>query len=152
MVLPSLETAPYSPDMSDSMPYPELTSAVEYWAAALSRYDRNLPLWKIHIFRDELYSSLKRRVEGHWYPEQPDRGQGYRALLCAERVDGVLLDALRKAGLHGLDFRKIQNEHYLIMYIDPGHVSLRVSPSYMLYSKRAEITQTLFPAQVNVQA
>lgn len=38
-------------------------------------------------------------MEGHWYPDNPERGQGYRALLCAERVDTLLAEALWKAGI-----------------------------------------------------
>lgn len=123
---------------------PELNSAVEYWVSSLQRHDKSLPVWKVQTFRDALFAGIRRRFEGHWYPEQPERGQGYRALLCAERVDNLLLEALWKAGLTDVDFRKIANEQHMVMYIDPGHVALRVSPSYMS-SRRSEITHTLFP-------
>ena len=84
---------------------------------------------------------MKKRCEGHWYPEDPDRGQGYRSLICAERADTLLLDALKKAQLT-LDFRQICGEE-AVMYVDPGNVSIRLFPSYA--RGRRDTTQTLFP-------
>jgi protein Tob/BTG len=115
---------------------------VMYWVEALNKQHPNLPPWKLTTFRDTLFNGIQRRVEGHWYPDDPNRGQGYRALLCAERVDGILVDALQRAQL-SFDFRAF-GEH-VVMYIDPGNVSLRVSSSYNA-GRRGEVTTTLFPA------
>jgi len=141
VVLATLEPSP-SVDVPVNNDCPELHSAVAYWVDLLLKYDRNTPLWKIQTFRDQLFKGIKRRIDGHWYPDNPDRGQGYRALLCAERVDGLLLEALYRAGLADVDLRPL--DQHLVMYIDPGNVSLRVSPSHA-HGRRAETTLTVFP-------
>lgn len=109
------------------------------------KHDKNVPSWKLKTFHEELFIGLKRRCEGHWYPEEPDRGQGYRSLICAERVDTLLLDASKKAQL-SLDFRQICGEE-AVMYVDPGNVSIRLFPSYA--RGRRDTTQTLFPNNGN---
>jgi BTG family len=109
------------------------------------KHDKNVPNWKLKTFHEELFNGLKRRCEGHWYPEDPDRGQGYRSLICAERVDTLLLDALKKAQLT-LDMRQICGEE-AVMYVDPGNVSIRLFPPYA--RGRRDITQTLFPINTN---
>ena len=140
--------------MNDSLPNeiinntvnerPELLTAVTYWTNAVIKHDKNVPTWKLKTFYDCLFHGLKQRCEGHWYPEDPDRGQGYRSLICAERVDTLLLDALHKAQLPGLDFRLVCGEE-AVMYVDPGNVSIRMFPAYAR-GRRDTTTQTLFPA------
>jgi len=120
---------------------PELITAVTYWTTAVSKHDKNLPTWKVKAFQEELFQGLKKRCEGHWYPDNPDRGQGYRALICAERVDTLLLEALRKAQL-SLDLRQICGEE-VVMYVDPGNVSVRQFPPYARGSRNT-LTHTLF--------
>jgi len=125
---------------------PELLTAVTYWATALLKHDKTVPNWKIKTFQEELFLGLKRRCEGHWYPEDPNRGQGYRALICAERVDTLLLEALKKAQLSTFDLRQICGDE-VVMYVDPGNVSIRQFPPYA--RGRRDITQTLFPNTTN---
>jgi hypothetical protein len=147
VVLAALETS--SSDFATSsaegpQECPELRSAVTYWVSALLNHDKQTPLWKMQIFQDELFRGLRKRIDGHWYPDNPDRGQGYRALLCAERVDGLLQGALYKAGLAEVDFRT--SDQHMVMYIDPGNVSLRITPSHA-HGRRAETTHILFPPE-----
>lgn len=136
VVLAALETSSAIDDC------PEIRSAVAYWVNALLNHDKEAPMWKIHIFQDDLFHGLRKRIDGHWYPENPDRGQGYRALLCAERVDGLLQHALYRADLANVDFRT--NDQHMVMYIDPGNVSVRVTPSHP-HGRRAETTHIVFP-------
>jgi len=107
----------------------ELWTAACWWATALTRADRNLSSATIKKFRDSLLRGLRCRIEGHWYPENPDRGQGYRALVCAETTDGLLLDAADAAGIGASNFRNIFPS-FTYMWIDPGHVSYRHGRMY----------------------
>jgi len=136
---PSEATVPEFAHSSNELP--ELITAVTYWSTAVAKHDKNIPSWKVKTFQEELFHGLKRRCEGHWYPENPERGQGYRALICAERVDTLLLNALKKAQLTSLDLRQICGEE-VVMYVDPGNVSVRLFPPYA--RGRRDITQTLF--------
>eukprot|EP01111_Echinosteliopsis_oligospora_P018588 TRINITY_DN8620_c1_g1_i1.p1 TRINITY_DN8620_c1_g1~~TRINITY_DN8620_c1_g1_i1.p1 ORF type:complete len:185 (-),score=25.89 TRINITY_DN8620_c1_g1_i1:182-736(-) len=120
---------------------PEILTAVTYWTSAVLKYDKTLPLDKIRRFSEELYYGLKQRCDGHWYPEDPVRGQGYRALICAERVDTLLITALQKAQL-SLDLRQICGEE-VVMYVDPGNVSVRLFPPY---ARGRNTVHTLFPS------
>jgi len=101
----------------------ELEAAASFWTKSIERHYSNISSTKLELFQEELLTQLKQRIAGHWYPESPLRGQGYRAVLCSERVDSILYIAERKAELN-IDFRSIFPEH-VILYLDPGCVSVR---------------------------
>jgi len=102
----------------------EVIVAATWWATALSRADRSLGPEAINAFRNTLAHGIRRRIAGHWYPEDPMRGQGYRALVCAESTDGLLLDAADAAGVGASNFRTIFPS-FTYMFLDPGNVTYR---------------------------
>ena len=66
-----------------------------------------LPRRRVDLFGEELEKGLKKKFEGHWYPDKPFKGSGYRCVRCnGEKVDSVIMNAARNAGL---DLEEVKN-------------------------------------------
>ncbi|GAM25093.1 hypothetical protein SAMD00019534_082680 [Acytostelium subglobosum LB1] len=125
-----------SPPLSDIEQYltayntdlPELVVAACWWADSLGKLNGNIPKENIRRFRKELIVGLRDRTKGHWYPDAPERGQGYRAVICEETTDRLLIDAAKRSDIHG-DFRTFFKQN-TTMWIDPGNVTYRHGKHY----------------------
>ncbi|XP_060111180.1 protein Tob2-like [Heteronotia binoei] len=81
-----------------------------------------LPWRRVDHFSKELEQLLKRRYEGHWYPETPLKGSAYRCICIGKTQDSVVELAARRSGLTVGDVQdSIPAE--LIVWIDPFEVS-----------------------------
>eukprot|EP01112_Ceratiomyxa_fruticulosa_P018373 TRINITY_DN5860_c0_g1_i2.p2 TRINITY_DN5860_c0_g1~~TRINITY_DN5860_c0_g1_i2.p2 ORF type:complete len:149 (-),score=23.09 TRINITY_DN5860_c0_g1_i2:101-547(-) len=107
----------------------EIWTAACWWATAINKAAPSLSAVTINKFRDSLLTGLKTRIESHWYVENPIKGQGYRALVCAETTDALLLNAAEASGIGASNFRKIFPSE-TVMWIDPGNVSYRHGQMY----------------------
>lgn len=100
-----------------------------------------LPRRRVDVFGEELEKGLKKKFEGHWYPDKPFKGSGFRCVRCnGEKVDPVMVTAATNAGL---DLTEIKNyiPEELTLWIDPSEVSYRIcekGPIKILYSDRHE--------------
>ncbi|KAN0041608.1 hypothetical protein ACTFIV_004152 [Dictyostelium citrinum] len=107
---------------------PELVVAACWWAESLGKLNMNIPKENIKRFRKELIFALRDRIKGHWYPDYPERGQGYRAIICEETTDRLLMDAAKKSDIVG-EFRQLVKQN-TTMWIDPGNVTYRHGKHY----------------------
>ncbi|EFA77414.1 enoyl-CoA hydratase [Heterostelium album PN500] len=135
-----------SPPLSDIEQYlsayssdlPELVVAACWWADSLAKLNNHIPKDNIRRFRKELIIGLRDRTKGHWYPDNPERGQGYRAVVCEETTDRLLIDAAKRSDIHG-EFRSFFKQN-TTMWIDPGNVTYRHGKHY---------EKTLYPFNSN---
>merc|ERR1712146_392892 len=73
----------------------------------------------------ELASRMLRKFEGHWHPDTPERGSGYRHISCgAVAADALVTDALEVAMTGSA--RKANVPQDVSMWVDPGSVSIKV--------------------------
>lgn len=100
-----------------------------------------LPRRRVNLFGEALEIGLKKKFEGHWYPERPCKGSGFRCVrVNGENVDPVMINATFECGLN-LDEVKSYLPAELTIWIDPGEVSYRISekgPVKILHSERRE--------------
>lgn len=100
-----------------------------------------LPRRRVDLFGEELEKGLKRKFEGHWYPEKPYKGSGFRCVRCnGEHVDPVIVHAAQSAGLDLLEIKNYIPEE-LTLWIDPSEVSYRIGEKgtiKILYTDRHE--------------
>ncbi|KAK0045391.1 protein Tob1 [Biomphalaria pfeifferi] len=100
-----------------------------------------LPRRRVDLFGEELEVGLKEKFQGHWYPEQPSKGSGFRCLKGnGDEVDPVLVYAAVKAGLDITEVRSYLPED-LTLWIDPSEVSYKIGekgPVKVLYSDRKD--------------
>ncbi|KAH9525283.1 transducer of ERBB2 [Bulinus truncatus] len=96
---------------------------------------------RVDLFGEELEIGLKDKFQGHWYPEQPSKGSGYRCLKGnGDEVDPVVVVAAIKAGLDIVEVRSYLPED-LTLWIDPSEVSYKIGekgPVKILYSDRKD--------------
>ncbi|KAG9267772.1 protein Tob1, partial [Astyanax mexicanus] len=94
-----------------------------------------LPRRRVNIFGEELERQLKKKYEGHWYPDKPFKGSGYRCIHVGEKVDPVVEEAAKESGL---DIEDVRNNlpQDLSVWIDPFEVSYQIGekgPVKVLY-------------------
>lgn len=94
-----------------------------------------LPRRRVNIFGEELERQLKRKYEGHWYPDKPYKGSGFRCIHVGEKVDPVVEQAAKESGL---DIEDVRNNlpQDLSVWIDPFEVSYQIGekgPVKVLY-------------------
>ncbi|XP_006980253.2 protein Tob2 [Peromyscus maniculatus bairdii] len=84
-----------------------------------------LPRRRADLFGEELERLLKKKYEGHWYPEKPLKGSGFRCVHIGETVDPVVELAAKRSGLAVEDVRANVPEE-LSVWIDPFEVSYQI--------------------------
>lgn len=84
-----------------------------------------LPRRRVNIFGEELERLLKKKYEGHWYPEKPYKGSGFRCIHVGEKVDPVIEQASKESGLDIDDVRGNLPQD-LSVWIDPFEVSYQI--------------------------
>ncbi|KAL7860368.1 hypothetical protein AOLI_G00167170 [Acnodon oligacanthus] len=100
-----------------------------------SSIPHNLPRRRVNIFGEELERQLKQKYEGHWYPDKPYKGSGFRCIHVGEKVDPVVEQAAKESGL---DIEDVRNNlpQDLSVWIDPFEVSYQIGekgPVKVLY-------------------
>ncbi|KAK7938341.1 hypothetical protein WMY93_001667 [Mugilogobius chulae] len=94
-----------------------------------------LPRRRVNIFGEELERQLKQKYEGHWYPDKPYKGSGFRCIHVGEKVDPVVEKAAKESGLDIDDVRNNLPQE-LSVWIDPYEVSYQIGekgPVKVLY-------------------
>ncbi|GFN78456.1 protein tob1 [Plakobranchus ocellatus] len=98
-----------------------------------------LPRRRVDLFGEELEVGLKEKFEGHWYPDRPSKGSGYRCVKGnGDGIDPVIIDAATKAGLDIFEVKTYLPED-LTIWIDPYEVSYKIGERgvvKVLYSDR----------------
>lgn len=84
-----------------------------------------LPRRRADLFGEELERLLRRRYEGHWYPDKPLKGSGFRCVHIGGVVDPVVELAAKRSGLAVEDVRANVPEE-LSVWIDPFEVSYQI--------------------------
>ncbi|XP_063309453.1 protein Tob1 [Pelobates fuscus] len=84
-----------------------------------------LPRRRVNIFGEELERLLKKKYEGHWYPDRPYKGSGFRCIHVGEKVELVIEQAANESGLDIEDVRRNLPQD-LNVWIDPSEVSYQI--------------------------
>lgn len=62
------------------MMHTELNFALNF---IISHLYNKLPRRRVDVFREELENGFQHRFQGHWYPEEPSKGSGFRCVKLA---------------------------------------------------------------------
>jgi hypothetical protein len=94
---------------------------------------------------------LTAKFTGHWYPEDPARGSGFRAIANDCRLDALFAVAAREAGLPDIE-RLLHHTRPSIMFVNPGVVKVRnlalhsATPAHVVWSSAGQASpQTMSP-------
>uniref|UniRef100_A0A3B3ZGD9 Anti-proliferative protein domain-containing protein n=1 Tax=Periophthalmus magnuspinnatus TaxID=409849 RepID=A0A3B3ZGD9_9GOBI len=79
---------------------------------------------KIDLFVERLAVALQDKFKGHWYPDNPSKGQAYRCIRInkCHRQDPEIFQACQESGIQYQDL-KLPDE--LTLWVDPGEVCCR---------------------------
>ena len=98
-----------------------------------------LPRRRVDLLGTEIENGLKKKFEGHWYPDQPMKGSGYRCVrVSGEKIDPVMIKAATSVGV-SLEEMTEYMPLELTLWIDPNEVSYKIGEKgqvKILYSNR----------------
>lgn len=79
---------------------------------------------KINEFSKRLTAILTAKFRGHWFPEEPKKGQGYRCIRINENcsIDGSIAQACSDCSIN---YRSLRLPVELTLWIDPNEVTCR---------------------------
>ncbi|XP_028292877.1 protein BTG3-like [Gouania willdenowi] len=88
---------------------------------SLVKLKNNVKAEKIDLFGKRLAVVLQEKFEGHWYPENPSKGQAYRCIRVnnLHQQDPELLRACRESGIKYSD---LGLPWEITLWVDPGEV------------------------------
>jgi len=101
--------------------YEEVSAAVNFLVNLLAGSGR-ISRECCDRFRDNIERKLKEFYTGHWFPELPHKGSGYRCIRINHSMDPLLDSAAVDSGIKDL-ISYLPNE--LTMWVDPFDVSYR---------------------------
>ncbi|CAN9501566.1 unnamed protein product [Ophioblennius macclurei] len=99
-------------------------AAVVFFLKRLVKKRERLNSEKIELFVERLAVALQEKFKGHWYPENPSRGQAYRCIRVNRfyRQDPELLRACKESGVQYSDLGLPRE---FTLWVDPGEVCCR---------------------------
>ncbi|KAL3971512.1 hypothetical protein ACER0C_027031 [Sarotherodon galilaeus] len=99
-------------------------AAVVFFLKRLVKKGEKLEAEKVELFVERLAVALQEKFKGHWYPENPSKGQAYRCIRVNRfhRQDPELLRACRESGIQYSDLGLPRE---LTLWVDPGEVCCR---------------------------
>ncbi|XP_073426020.1 maternal B9.10 protein-like [Dendrobates tinctorius] len=101
----------------------ELLAGVDYVKTVANRF-QILDSTTVAIFGENLAAILCKRFTGHWYPENPIKGQAYRCIrINSESRDESILEA---CALTHIGFQDLALPKEFTLWIDPFDVSCRL--------------------------
>lgn len=114
---------PGGEDQRDVEPHSEMEVAAGFLAQKLlNKYNGDTV-----AIRDAFIHTMSKRYNGHWHPEQPERGNAFRCVSVSDgRLDPVLRETATMAGIldHSALVEALPSDFTL--WVDPGEVSVRV--------------------------
>ncbi|XP_037322683.2 protein BTG3 [Pungitius pungitius] len=108
-------------------------AAVVFFLKRLVKKGGKLESHKIDLFVERLAVALQEKLKGHWYPEEPSKGQAYRCIRMNSfhKQDPEVLRACRESGVQ---FNDLRLSPELTLWVDPGEVSCRYGENNPCFS------------------
>lgn len=109
----------------------QISAAVLFLAKLIERSNTTCPSFnadQLEAFKSKLSELLNDRFANHWFPEAPNRGQGYRCIRLNKNVkkDSILENAAKACGMSYEDMRLPVE---LTLWVDPHEVCCRFGES-----------------------
>ncbi|KAI9478800.1 MAG: hypothetical protein EXX96DRAFT_572346 [Benjaminiella poitrasii] len=130
----------------------EIAQAVEFLGRLLQpKLDQDT----VFKFKDKLTELLKVRFEDHWDPQQPYRGNGYRAISNFNgQLDPILITASVQASIQP-NLIQTHLPRDFVLWIDPFSVSYRVGDHGNIMTlfedrSRGRVTLKMDPSSTNI--
>ncbi|XP_049324998.1 protein BTG3 isoform X2 [Astyanax mexicanus] len=99
-------------------------AAVVFFLKRLIKKAEKLDVEKVDLFVERLTVALQEKFRGHWYPDNPNKGQAFRCI----RVNRFLKEdpeLLRACAESGVQYKDLGLPKELTLWVDPGEVCCR---------------------------
>lgn len=108
-------------------------AAVIFFLKRLVKRSNKLESEKVDLFVERLAVALQEKFKGHWYPDNPSKGQGYRCIRINRfhRHDAELLRACQESGIQ---YKDLGLPRELTLWVDPGEVCCRYGENNPCFS------------------
>ncbi|KAI8909323.1 hypothetical protein DFJ77DRAFT_472135 [Powellomyces hirtus] len=106
--------------------YTEVQTAVTFLTKLLHSKSASATVTPEHLnaFQQALVDRMLENFRGHWDPQRPCKGNGFRALSIQNgSVDAVVMESVKVAGIK---FADLTFPSELVLWIDPHCVSYRI--------------------------
>ncbi|KAJ8402265.1 hypothetical protein AAFF_G00371300 [Aldrovandia affinis] len=99
-------------------------AAVVFFIKRLIKKAEKLEMEKVEHFVERLTVALQEKYRGHWYPDNPSKGQAFRCIRVNrfQGEDSELLRACHESRVH---YRDLGLPRELTLWVDPGEVCCR---------------------------
>lgn len=105
----------------------EIGAAVEFLTCLVGK-NADITAEQAQVFQRSLDTILSEKFEGHWFPDQPFKGQAYRCIRVNSSVPWD--SALEKAAkMSGLQYENLKLPLELTIWVDPHEVCCRFGES-----------------------
>ena len=99
----------------------EIEAGVELITDFIRKQNSKIPWAR---FSDSLTDCLREKFKGHWYPDSPVKGSGFRCIRLNQYHADSLVDKVAKEC--GIESVRENLPQELTVWIDPGEVSYRI--------------------------
>lgn len=101
----------------------EIGAAVNFLTCLVGK-NADITAEQVKVFEDSLGSILTEKFVGHWFPDQPYKGQAYRCIRVNSSVpwDSALEQAAKMCGLR---YENLKLPLELTIWVDPQEVCCR---------------------------
>lgn len=126
----------------------EIKSAVDFLTNILRTRD-DVNDVQTSQFNSALKNLLTARYQGHWFPEKPFKGSGFRCIRLNHKMDPVILQAGHLCGLNQA-FLEATFPPELTLWVDPRDVSFRIGENGsvgILYQAEKDSMQDITSSQ-----
>ncbi|XP_068184144.1 protein BTG3-like [Antennarius striatus] len=103
----------------------EIVSAVLFLRGLVESAHCKPASHKLDDFCLELVTALQEKFRGHWYPENPSKGQAFRCIRV-NQFSGPDPDVLRSCQESGIHSSEMIMPPELTLWVDPGEVWCRI--------------------------
>uniref|UniRef100_A0A8C1EB08 B-cell translocation gene 3 n=1 Tax=Cyprinus carpio carpio TaxID=630221 RepID=A0A8C1EB08_CYPCA len=103
-------------------------AAVVFFLKRLIKKAEKLNGEKVDLFVERLTVALQEKYKGHWYPDNPSKGQAFRCIRV-NRFHKEDTELLRACAESGVQYKDLGLPKELTLWVDPGEVCCRYGES-----------------------
>ncbi|XP_066507404.1 protein BTG3 [Hoplias malabaricus] len=108
-------------------------AAVVFFLKRLIKKAEKLDTDKVDLFVEKLTMALQEKFRGHWYPDNPNKGQAFRCIRVNRfhKEDPELLWACAESGVK---YKDLALPKELTLWVDPGEVCCRYGEKNLAFT------------------
>ncbi|KAL7848215.1 hypothetical protein AOLI_G00229330 [Acnodon oligacanthus] len=108
-------------------------AAVVFFLKRLIKKAEKLDAEKVDLFVERLTVALQEKFRGHWYPDNPSKGQAFRCIRV-NRFHKEDPELLRACAESGVQYKDLGLPKELTLWVDPGEVCCRYGEKNLAFT------------------